>query len=123
MKETLDYWNVSKGPDCLGNPSIVRLLSNIDPKLIDAQIIQQLDALMESDSWNYNSIERASLASEGLFRWVLAIKNYCVVYKACEPYRNRIEEANRNCLFHLKQIEEARDEIKTIEANLKQQKV
>jgi hypothetical protein len=104
-KETVDYWNKSKGPECLGNPSIVRLLSTIDPKTVDAEIIQQLDNLMESSQWSYDNIERASLASEGLFRWVLAIKNYCVVYKACEPYRNRIDEANRNCRFHLGQIE------------------
>lgn len=98
-KETEDYWNVSKGPECIGNPSIVRILSTIDPKTIDGEIIQQLDDLMESDRWDYNSIERACLASEGLFRWVLAIKSYCVVYKACEPYRNRIDEANRNCQY------------------------
>ena len=97
-KESEDYWNKSKGPEVLGNPSIVRILSTIDPKKVDAEVIVKLDQLMESDRWNYDKIERACLASEGLFKYVVAIKNYSVVYKGCEPYRNRIDEANKKVL-------------------------
>ena len=90
-KESYDYWGKVKGSEVLGNPSIVRILSTIDPRTIDASVIEELDKLITSDRWDFQKIERASLASEGLFNWLIAIKNYCVVFKACEPYRNRID--------------------------------
>lgn len=42
-KESEDYWNKSKGSEVLGNPSIVRILSTIDPKKVDAEVIVKLD--------------------------------------------------------------------------------
>ena len=86
----MDYWAASKGEDCLGNPNVIKLLTQLDPLTLDEKVMVHLEEVLEETKLNLPSVKNASKAAEGLFKWISAVRNYYFVYKASEPIRDKL---------------------------------
>ena len=87
---TEDYWTAALSNKCLSNPHIIHLLSTVDPLSLNQEVMQSLETFLEESKLEIETVKRACNASESIYNWVLAVRNYYYVYKTTEPLRDKM---------------------------------
>lgn len=85
-----DYWTPAVGRQCLANPSVIQLLTSVDPLSLDQEAMTNLEEVLEKSELEAEKVRKACKAAESIYHWVLAVRNYYYVYKNTEPLRNKM---------------------------------
>lgn len=87
-----DYWEPSK--KLLSNMKFLDLLLHFDKDNIPPAVIKKLEErILTNPAFDPDKVKLASMACEGLCKWVLAIKQYDKVAKEIAPRRVALREA------------------------------
>lgn len=108
-----DYWDEAK--KLLADPQkFIKMLEKYNRNGIPDKVIAKMTTfLAKNKNFTPPVIQKASQAAEGLCKWCIAIFNYHHVYKAIQPLRENLDQANA-------QLKEASDELAKKQALLQQ---
>lgn len=90
-----DYWAASK--KMLTDMKFLDSLLNFDKDNIPPRIIQKIqERILTNENFDPEKVRTASVAAEGLCKWIRAIVEYDKVIKVVAPKRAALEEAQMN---------------------------
>jgi dynein heavy chain, axonemal len=90
-----DYWTASK--KMLTDIKFLDSLLHFDKDNIPPRIIQKIhERILTNENFDPEKVKAASVAAEGLCKWISAIVEYDKVIKVVAPKRAALEEAQQN---------------------------
>lgn len=90
-----DYWTASK--KMLTDMKFLDSLLHFDKDNIPPRIIQKIhERILTNENFDPEKVKAASIAAEGLCKWISAIVEYDKVIKVVAPKRAALEEAQQN---------------------------
>lgn len=67
-------------PELFGGKNVLEKLTSVDPSGIKRETIERLEEVFEEQELSEATVNRASSAAKGLFKWVNAIRTYYFAY-------------------------------------------
>jgi len=113
-----DYWTPATSGKVLNNFQLVDILSNHDPELLTQEAMQKLKKAQSEEEFNFEMIQKASKAAQGIYKWMIALQNYYYVYTECKPRRDALLLAEKQIEVQEEQIKERRQHLATLQAKL-----
>lgn len=122
-----DYWGPSK--KILGDMKFLESLINFDKDNIPPPVMKKLhDVILNDENFDPDKIKVASMACEGLCKWVIALSQYDVVAKVVAPKKEALAKAEAEFNTAMTALEakrallrEARDRVAKLEEALKKE--
>ncbi|RDD45105.1 Dynein heavy chain 7, axonemal, partial [Trichoplax sp. H2] len=112
-KRTEDYWAPAKRY-LLGDSNLLRSLQNYDKDNIPSNVIRRInERYIANPDFDPEKIKAASIAAEGLCKWVIAISRYDKVARLVAPKKAALAEAE-------KELAKAMDALEIKRANLRE---
>lgn len=109
-----DFWAPATSGKVLNNFQLVDILSNHDPEQLTVEIMQKLKRAQSDEDFNYEGIQKASKAAQGIYKWLIALQNYYYVYTECKPRRDALLLAEKQIVVQEEQIKERRQHLATL---------
>ncbi|KAH8413286.1 hypothetical protein KR009_009673 [Drosophila setifemur] len=112
-----DYWGPSKR--VLSDMKFLDSLLNFDKDNIPPEVMKKLgQRILNNEAFDPEKIKTASMACEGLCRWVIALTKYDVVAKVVAPKKIALAEAEATYNAAMKTLNEKLAQLARVEANL-----
>ncbi|XP_045466201.1 dynein axonemal heavy chain 10 [Harmonia axyridis] len=108
-------WKTAKG--MMADPNFLRTLQEMDVNNITQAQQRAVRAHMKKSS-KLNDMASISKAGFGLLKFVLAVLDYCVVYREVKPKKERVEELQKEYDTAKRNLEKLYNEIAKLEADL-----
>ncbi|KRX00189.1 P-loop containing nucleoside triphosphate hydrolase [Pseudocohnilembus persalinus] len=115
-KGAIEYWDDAR--HLLKDPAkFLKKLEDYPKDNIPENVIQKMKLFLaqRKDKFTPKVIRNASIACEGLCKWVLAIYDYHWVYQSILPLRQDLSEANEQLETATKELQKTRQELYDLE--------
>lgn len=102
----------------LGDPSFTNTLIELNKDQISDVTLKKLKKYIDNPAFEPNNVAKVSVAAKSLCMWVRAIHVYCLVAKAVEPKRLRVEQAQAMLVESQSKLAEKRQRLLEVETQL-----
>lgn len=117
-KMTEDYWGPSK--KLLNDIKFLEQLINFDKDNIPSKVMQVINEnYLTNPDFDPNKVKKASIAAQGLCKWVIAMSSYEKVAKEIQPKKIALVEAETMYDNAIGALNEKRSQLKEVEIKLK----
>ncbi|VVC27190.1 Hypothetical protein CINCED_3A023641 [Cinara cedri] len=113
-----DYWGPSK--KLLNDIKFLEQLINFDKDNIPSRVMKVINEKYITDpEFDPNKVKNASIAAQGLCKWVIAMSSYDIVAKEIAPKRIALIEAETMFNDAMEALNEKRTQLRAVELKLK----
>ena len=106
-----DYWEKSK--KLINNyKKLLDQLENYNKENIENSVLLKIQSYLENPDYQPELIRGASVAAEGLCKWVIAIIKFNEIYKEITPRRAALAEAEEKCKISQEKLQVKQEEFK-----------
>lgn len=109
----LDYFEAGK--KMMKDPHFIQKLQKFDKDSLNQEVIDKLTPYIENPKFEPEMVRKASVAAEGLCKWVRAMFNYYYVNKDVKPKQESLNEAKETMAAKLKLLKDKEFELKQVE--------
>lgn len=113
-----DYWGPSK--KLLNDIKFLELLIKFDKDNIPSKVMKIInERYLTNPEFDPDKVKKASIAAQGLCKWVTAMSSYDKVAKEIKPKRIALDAAEAMYESAMEELSEKRSELKEVEMKLK----
>lgn len=118
-KMVVDYWGPSK--KLLNDIKFLDHLIDFDKDNIPSKIMKTVsEKYLTNPDFDPDKVKKASIAAQGLCKWVIAMSSYDKVAKEIKPKRIALDEAEAMYNGAMEALNEKRSQLREVEIKLKE---
>lgn len=114
-KSKISYDYFEAGKKMMKDPHFLRKLQRFDKESITQDTVDKLRPYIENSKFEPENVRKASVAAEGLCKWVRAMVNYYYINKDVKPKQESLRAATETMEIKHRLLQEKEKELKDVE--------